>query len=137
MSEFYRLCRRYPPPLVRLLARRGRRAMSTAEIASATASTHLAVEAISSEPSWDRITLDQLRKFTSACGLDFTSRRDVNRVECYWRLRKGHPKFQYLTEDPNWRGYYLPFIVSWRRGLAAIPAELPAPIRRLLESLKL
>jgi len=136
MSHFYDLCRRYPPPMVRLLARSHGKAMTTAQIAASTGSTQLAVETLSCEPSWDRVTLDQLRRFTGACGIDFSNPRDINRIECYWRKNGGHPRFRYLTSAPDWRSYYLPFILAWRRSVGEITEALPIPIHRLLESLK-
>jgi hypothetical protein len=135
--NFYKTCLRFPPPLVRLLARRDGRAMTTAEIAKAGLFSSSQVDYISSELSWLDRNLIQIQSFTRACNLDFTSPRDLNRVECYLRKNKGRPTFKYLTKDPNWKTYYLPLIVSWRKSLKTIPKELPEPIRRLLEGIKI
>jgi hypothetical protein len=137
MSNFYQLCLRFPPPLVRLLARKDGRAMTTEQIGKAAEMTQLMVELNLCDASWDSAGLDAIRRITRACNLDFTSPRDLNRVECYLRKNKGRPTFKYLTKDPNWKTYYLPLIVSWRKSLKTIPKELPEPIRRLLEGIKI
>ena len=137
MSNFYKLCDKYPPILVRLLARnKNGRAMTNAEIARAAEWTELQVMNIASQTSWEHIHLADVRAFTRACGLDFTSRGDTNRAGCYLRRKNGRPPFKYLTKDPHWQTCYLPLIVGWRRSLKQIPSTLPEPIRRLLENMK-
>lgn len=136
MSSFYELCDKYPPILVRLLARHEGRAMTNAEIARAAEWTELQVMNIASQTSWEFVHLADVRTFTRACGLDFTNREDTNRIECYLRKNGGHPPFKYLTKDPHFATYFRPLIVGWSRSLKQIPTALPEPIRRLLVKLK-
>jgi hypothetical protein len=135
MSNFYRLCDRFPPPLVRLLARKDGRAMTTAQIAHAASMPPMSVITLSQTPTWQRVELESLKGFTRACGVDFDNPTSLNRIECYLRKNDGHPSFRYLTRDPQWKSYYLPLIVSWRKSLTTVPEELPAPIKRLLANL--
>lgn len=135
MSNFYQLCRRYPPTLVRLLARRNGQAMTTAQIAEAAGIRLHAAEAAFAEPGWDNLPLATVMKLTRACGVDFTSRSDVNRAECYLRKNAGKPAFKYLVQSDEWQTYYLPLLLNWRKSLSAIPEDLPKPIRKLLEVL--
>jgi hypothetical protein len=134
-SSFYKTAERYPPVLVRLLARKEGRAMTTGQIAMAAGWGVHYVEGIVREHTWENVILADLRKFTSACGLDFTSRADTNRVETYFRTNHGKPSFKYLTKAPDWKSYYLPLILDWRKSLPAIPTTLPLPIQRLLKGL--
>lgn len=135
MSDFHQLCRRYPPVLVRLLARRNGRALTTAQIAGAAGLRLHAAEAAFSESSWDHLPLATVRNLTRACALDFTRRTEVNRAECYLRKNGGKPAFKYLVQSGEWQTYYLPLLVSWRRSMTVISDDLPKPIRKLLEKL--
>lgn len=140
--KFFELCDRFPPILVRLLARDKGGAMTNKQIADAMRACEprpRRMMAIQPEDEfnfgWDFFSLEELRSFTRACHLDFTSPRDLNRVETYLRKNGGKPSFKYLTKDPLWKTYYLPLILNWRKSLKVIPPQLPMPIKRLLESL--
>jgi hypothetical protein len=133
--NYYHLCRRYPPVLVRLLARRNGRAMTTAQIAEAAGQRLHLTEAAFVEPAWDNLPLATVMKLTRACGMDFTSRRDVNRAECYLRKNGSRPAFKYLVKSSEWQTYYLPLLVNWRKSMSVIPQELPKPICKLLTQL--
>ena len=126
---------RYPPILCRLLARDRHRALTSAEIARRGDLSLVLVEAFSTATSWDDFHAKHITAFSSACGIDFDSRTSWNRVECYFRKNRGNPKFEYLTSAPNWKTYYLPLIIGWRKSLTTVPHELPTPIRRLLVKL--
>lgn len=135
MSNYYELCRRYPPVLVRLLARRNGRAMTTAQIAQTAGQRLHEVEAAFAEPSWDNLPLATVRKLTQACGVDFDSPHDMNLVECYLRKNAGKPSFKYLIQSGEWQAYYVPLLVNWRKSMTVVPSELPNPIRKLLDVL--
>jgi len=135
--NFLQLCDRFPPVLVRLLARNGGRAMSDRQIGDAQRQTgaRRIVVIQPEDVSWKSFTLEEFQTFTTACNLNFTNPQDLNRAECYLRKNNHRPTFSYLTKDPLWKSYYLPLIIGWRKSLKQIPPELPIPIRRLLEKL--
>jgi hypothetical protein len=135
--NFYKLCDRFPPVLVRLLARKNGKAMTNTEIADEQRKFEpRRVSVIQPEDtSWDNFTVEEMRNLTRACNLDFTSRADINRAESYLRKNKGRPSFKYLTSDPNWKTYYLPLLVQWRKSMTTIPTTLPLPIQRLLATI--
>jgi hypothetical protein len=137
MSRFFTLLERYPPVLVRLLARRNRQTITTERIASDMGVTPMYALQISSRHDWRGLSIDNFMGFTCACNLDLTNTGDVNRVETYLRKNQGRPMFKYLTRDPEWKTYYLPLLVNWRKSLDTIPKALPEPIQRLLAGIKL
>lgn len=137
MSNFFQTAERYPPVLVRILARKKGRAMTSGEIANATFDhgtrlSHFEVEAISKQINWNGVSFDAVKSFLLACNLDFTSRADINRIETYLRKNGHKPSFRYLTSDPNWKTYYLPLLVQWRKSMTVIPKTLPLAIQKLL-----
>ena len=86
--------------------------------------------------TWDLFTVEEIRNLTRACGIDFTSRADINRVECYLRKNNHRPSFRYLTSDPNWKTHYLPMLLRWRSLMPNnIPTTLPLAIQKLLAKL--
>lgn len=107
----------YPPPYVRLLAKRpgsGRAdmAMSDAEIAIHADMPASRVREISRLPSWDGVPLGEVRRFFAACQFDPTRSRDRQRVSVYERVcttRKKEP-FNYLRLSPKWESEFLPLI---------------------------
>ena len=137
MSRLFTLLERYPPMLVRLLARRDRQTITTERIALDMGTTPMFVLQIASRHDWRGLSIDNFMGFTCACNLDLTSTVDVNRVETYLRKNRGHPMFKYLVRDPEWKTYYLPLLVNWRKSLNTIPKTLPEPIQRLLAGIKL
>ena len=134
MSNFYKLCQRFPPVLVRLLARKDGKVMTSSEIAEEQRKFDpRRVSVIQPEDtSWDNFTLEEVRNLTRACDLDFTDPKAINRAECYLRKNNGHPTFKYLTSSPEWKTYYLPLLLRWRASMREIPKDLPTPIQRLL-----
>jgi hypothetical protein len=135
MSGFYKIAERYPPVLVRLLARNGGKAMTNEEIADSIEFTAYRIQLISEQRDWSNLSFNECKLFTAACNLDFTSRKDINRIECYLRKNNGRPSFKYLTSSPGWKTYYFPLLINWRKSLTTIPITLPKPIQRLLASL--
>ena len=110
--NYYTKSERYSPILCRLLAReRYGRPLSTDELATKSGLTKYEIEAISQETSWNNVKLDIVRRFTAACGTDFTSRSDMRRVSDYMRKK---PTFAYLKRSPDFKEYYLPLIIKWR-----------------------
>lgn len=89
---------RYPPVLVRLLARHGNGdAMSDQDLVG----DHLSlaeVKRLSYLDSWDDVTVDLLFRFVTACGVDFT---DPERLKVLNRYLK-NPKFDHLRRHAQW-----------------------------------
>ena len=69
---FYEVAERFPPFLVRLLARVKRgRPLTTDEIAGRAGFSLIFTQRLSEETSWAGVELNVLRRFTQACGFDF------------------------------------------------------------------
>lgn len=108
----------YPPPLVRLLAKRklkGKRvaALSDEEIAISAGLPLHRVREIYNSPTWDDVTVSEMRQFFEGCGFNPESAIDRNRVATYQRT-KGGPKFLYLRESPWWECTFKPLIEKWK-----------------------
>ena len=91
---------RFPPVLVRLLAKDGRRALSDREIVAASGGrlTIADVKRLSLLGSWDDVSVRHLRAFLVACNVDLTERvrwRNSN------RYIKG-AKFDHLRRHEDW-----------------------------------
>jgi hypothetical protein len=134
--KYYELAERYPPPLVRLLAREGGKAMTTEYIAERCAWHPDVVERIANTPTWEQVPLWQIRMFTRACNLDFTNSDDLNRAEVYLRMNDVNPKWTYLLESPHWKTVFQPLIVRWRKTMTKPNDKLPSAICRLLKGFK-
>jgi len=110
---------RYPPILVRLLARKSHgAALSTMEIAEISGLSPAAVEAISQTLSWDGITVSQLQSFLKGCKIDLFNPRQRKRIEVYLRGKmingqRKPPNYRYLKKDPLWLTYYQPLMLRW------------------------
>jgi hypothetical protein len=105
---------RYPPILVRLLARHPRSLpLTDAEIAQRSGGLlgPYQVGAISQALSWDRIAVGDMRAFLLACGFDICNRRDVKRVEVYLKTRAS---FRYLRRSPLWETQFKHLVNRFR-----------------------
>lgn len=135
-TGFWFWCNRYPPPLVRLLARQSGAAMTTEEIASRCGWIVTEVEQIANTPTWDSVSLTKIRTFTRACNLDFTDRDQLNVAQSYLREQDAHPKWSYLLNSPLWKPVFMPLIVRWRKAMGKPDDNLPPAVRRLLKGFK-
>jgi len=114
---------RYPPPLVRVLARKreAKRAfeLSDQDIAVRAGMPVTRVIEIASTPTWDGISFGEVKSFCRGCNFDPLDSKDRNRAMAYTRLvSKGQLSFSYLKKDPvRWNSYYKPLI---RLALSAI-----------------
>ena len=112
-SVFWKRVHRYPPILVRLLARHPHGPPLTAiEISERTGLPLLTIETISQSLDWKGIDIYMLNLFCCACGMDFFDRRSMKRVEQY--LRAGPSRFSYLRRSEQWASYYAHLIMRWR-----------------------
>ncbi len=132
---FYDRISRFPPCLVRLLARHETeyRPLTNTEIAARTNGVlgPWPVAVLSNTTSWDGIELAKLRAFTRACRCDFDNAKDMRRVEDY--IRKS-PTFRYVRLSPDYDQQFKPLFVSWRKSYGVIEptADIWPPLRRLL-----
>lgn len=132
---FYDWAKRYPPVLVRMMARKNGKAMTDRDVSDATGI--VGVWSCYTMTTWEFIPLGHMRSMTRACGIDFTSRKDMNRIEAYWRPRQGRQAMlHHLTSHSEWKTVFLPMIVAWRKSMVEIPPELPEPIKRVLKGIK-
>ena len=111
MSVFYQRIDKYPPVLVRLMARKprakgsgnGTRPLSTGEIASLSGLPSSMVEGLSHSTTWKGVDVYTVRDFTVACGVDFTNPLHMKRLSQYLHRRGA---FHYIRKDAKWDDYY-------------------------------
>jgi hypothetical protein len=91
---------RYPPVLVRLLARQGGRAMTDAQIAEASLKklTLADVKQLSYATQWDDIPVCKVRWFLSATNVDIENRESLRNLNRYMR----NPQFKHLRAHRQW-----------------------------------
>jgi len=111
---------RYPPILVRLLAKASKtRPMSTLEIAELAGLNPIEVEAVSWSISWDGISIPTARKFLKGCKIDPTQRRQMQNVTTYLNGKVTEdnvripPRWGYLRRSPQWKTYYNPMMIRF------------------------
>ena len=110
---FWHLVEVFPPILVRLLARDRyrRRPLSDDEIASRASMSLLEVRRLSWSTSWENVDVITMRKFASACNLDFCNRAQAHRIDSYLR---SSPSWKYLRGSREWLRTYQPMILKWK-----------------------
>ena len=119
MSVFYERIDKYPPVLVRLMARKpraagcgnGTRPLTTKEIANLSGLTVSMVEGLSHSTTWRGVDVYTVRDFTVACGVDFTNPLHMKRLSQYLHKRCA---FHYLRKDRRWGDYYVYLVEVWR-----------------------
>lgn len=91
---------KFPPVLIRLLARKGGEAMTDREIVAASnGNLDLAdVRRLSYLVSWEDVGLAQLRVFCLACNADLDDRITFRRLNRYMK----DPKFEHLRRSKQW-----------------------------------
>jgi len=106
---------KYPPCLVRLMARRkvgpskrAVEALSNQEIAVSADISVEEVASISMDIGWNNVTIGQAKQFCAACNFDPFNSMDRNRASAY--LRAGAP-FRYLAKHPHWETFFKPLIM--------------------------
>lgn len=124
---------RIPPVLCRLLAKIGRRPMSTIELSDRSGIPAHMIEAYSWSTSWDDIKMGDAFAFAEACGVDLFSYRSRNKVYAYLI---NDPTFLYLRRDQRWADYYAPLMRRWHNSYNGVDrATIWKPIRKLLKRL--
>lgn len=120
-SDFWTVIERFPPILIRLLARHPRgRPLTTLEIAERSQLPPYLVETISLSLTWDGIDLPSFKKFTIACNLDLTKYSQRKRAQNYLMAAMGN-KYRYLKMDPAWESYYHPLMIRFLNKFSAYP----------------
>ena len=105
-SSFWLRAMRYPPCLVRLLARHPHGdPLSDGEIAQRSGLSRYQVGVIASSVSWDEITLGDMRRFLNGCGIDFCDAYCMKKVSVYLNgVRIGKCKMsKYLRKARNFK----------------------------------
>lgn len=108
--------RQYPPPLVRVFARRreAKRAfeLTDQEIAVTARLPVKRIVEISQTPTWDEVPIGEARAFCRGCNFDPLDAGDRNRAMAYIRqVSLGRLNFAYLKADKQrWNNYYRPLI---------------------------
>lgn len=113
--KFYERARRFPPGLIRLLARKkNSKPLTNDEIASASGLSAYEVVLISQKTDWRGIDIDTMRRFTRGCGIDLENARDVKRITVYLKGtrdangKRVAPTFRYLRRSGQWESFYRP-----------------------------
>lgn len=110
---------KYPPPFVRLMARRrisGSHiaALSDEEVAISSGLTSARVTEISNSHNWDEVRLGEIRSFCGGCNFNPFDARDRNRVSAYMRKLGNTPeksRLVYLKRDQSlWRNVFVPLL---------------------------
>jgi hypothetical protein len=108
---------KFPPYLVRCLARRkvGTKqiqAVSDEDIAILSGIPLIRVIEIYTSRTWGGTSVDDMRKFCSACDFDPEDSVDRNRLSAY-KNQRGGPKFTYLKKSPWWGSVFRPLILKF------------------------
>ena len=117
MKNTWDLIDKYPPYLVRCLARKKTgtkqiQAVSDEDIAILAQIPLIRVVEIYNSRSWDPFTVKEMRSFCSACDFDPEDSVDRNRL-CAYKNQKGGPKFTYLKKSPWWNSVFRPLILKF------------------------
>lgn len=107
-TTFWQKARRYPPALIRILARHPRgRLLSDEDISKASGLTINEVRLLGGSMQW-AITVDAMERFLRACSIDFENRGQMQRIGSYLR---NNPKWLHLRNDPQWESRWKPAII--------------------------
>lgn len=121
--SFWTKARRFPPCLVRMLARWNYgRVMTDLEVADesehasplCTPGYGLSVQLVavlSCATSWRGIDLPTMQRFLIGCHLDFENARQMHRINQYLRR---NPNWKHLKTSPEWNSRWVPLIQTWR-----------------------
>lgn len=102
---------RYPPIVCRLLARQGRRGyaipLTDRQIAQRSGLAVSDVKALSWKTTWNDVTVSTMFSFSKACGVDFSSRDNMN---LHTKYIKSKNRWLYLRRDKEWATRWLPML---------------------------
>lgn len=107
-STFWQKTRRFPPALVRILARHPRgKLLADDLIARRSGLTINEVRLLGGAMEW-QVTVLAMERFLQACEIDFENRSQMQRICAY--LRKS-PKWLHLRNDPEWKTRWMPIVI--------------------------
>lgn len=89
---------KFPPVLIRLLARKGGEAMTDAEISSAATLPIGTVKRLSYTKQWDDVPIEEAMRFMKACGCDIDDRETFRNLNRYLK----NPRFEHLRRHKQW-----------------------------------
>lgn len=111
---------RFPPAIVRLLARRttGHQvvALTDAEVARAAGLTVSEVRSLSKLRSWDDVPVATMMSFIKGCGADLDNRDWLRKNAAYMENIRGVPR--YLRKSPDWETTFQPLVGLLARSAA-------------------
>ena len=122
----------YTPPLVRMMARKNGQPMDFMDLCDKSVVLDpVTVETVTKSPSWDGVHFETMREFLAAAGMDFCDWPSMHRADEY--IRNG-PTFIHLRRAPDWKTYWLPLMIRWRKGYGIVSKTSPVwpPLRELL-----
>ena len=124
IAELWELrLKRFPPILIRLLARDPRGApLTTLEISTRSGLTEFMVEALSRSTDWEGVDLFIYITFCRACNLNLLDHEQFSRQQIYLQgkmngSKRQPPQFTYLKKDPLWSSYYEPLMARYLKSL--------------------
>ena len=114
------VCDRFPPIVVRLLARRFRGrdsstivAITAAQISRLSGLPSTRVHHLSLKSSWDDVPVSEMLAFTKGCGADFDDRTWL-RTSITIKTRLLARRIpRYLTKSPEWADTLQPLLALW------------------------
>jgi hypothetical protein len=111
--NFWHYLDTFPPILIRLLARDRykRQPLGAEEIVARSGLSWVEVERLSWATSWKDVDVLSMRKFLTACNVDFCNRAQAHRIDSYLR---SSPTWKYLRGSSQWLSLYQPMIVKWK-----------------------
>tara|TARA_R100000900_G_scaffold84844_4_gene66766 strand:- start:6 stop:374 length:369 start_codon:yes stop_codon:yes gene_type:complete len=98
MSQILNMVKHFdklPPYLCRVLARKGRKALTNQDISNVSGLTVKRVGEISRLKSWGSVPLAQINAFAKACGVDLINQSNVRKY-----LKRG-PKMAHVNKAKN------------------------------------
>ena len=110
---------KYPPPFVRLMARRTISGSHIAALSDEEVAIHsdipvTRVREISRLPNWDDVPTVEVRSFCNGCNFNPFNAKDRNRVSAYMRKLDSTPaksRLTYLKRDPSmWNEIFVPLL---------------------------
>jgi hypothetical protein len=121
----------FRPPLVRLLGRhKSGKVLTTEEISDRCELDAYEIMAIASMDTWQNIQFGDMMSFVRGCGLgNLEDGETLHRAYNYIRFA-GRPKtvpFRYLRNSPDFKTYYLPLMIRWRKSYGDLSGQAIYP----------
>lgn len=122
MASIFTQAKRFPPILLRILARvRRSRPLGDAEISAASGLPIHQVHVLSQSLDWRGVDIYTMQAFAKGCGLDFDDPAQLKRCVVYLRGKtvrdkRVAPNFRYLRRSPYWATFYQPLVKRWLEG---------------------